>query len=227
MISNVLDYHPGLSLVRRRRFSELVEIALALWLALAFGLSAAGVFIRPSGGPPFGLLLSVLVPIAVFLAGVWLSRSVREFVLGADLQLLTGIQAWRFAGIAFIALYAQRLLPGYFAWPAGLGDIAIGLSAPWVVRALRRDSAFAASGAFLTWNILGILDLVVAISMGAIVPLLLTSAATGAGPDLVSTALMTHLPLVLVPGYLVPLFVILHLSVLMQARRLTTVEVAR
>jgi hypothetical protein len=73
--------------------------------------------------------------------------------------LLTGIQAWRFAGIAFIALYAQHLLPGYFAWPAGLGDIAIGLSAPLVMRALRRDSAFAASGAFLTWNLLGILDL--------------------------------------------------------------------
>ena len=227
MISNALDYHPGLSPVRQHPFSGAVKIALALWLALAFGLSAAGLFIRSPGGPPFGLLLSVLVPIVVFLAGVWLSRSVREFVLAADLQLLTGIQAWRFAGIAFIALYAQHLLPGYFAWPAGLGDIAIGLSAPWVMRALRRDSAFAASGAFLTWNLLGILDLAVAISMGAIVPLLLTKAATGTARDLATTALMTHLPLVLVPGYLVPLFVILHLSALMQAHRLTTAEVAR
>jgi hypothetical protein len=61
----------------------------------------------------------------------------------------------------------------------------------------------------------GILDLTVAVSIGALVPLL--------APNLygaVSTAPMTQLPLVLIPTYLVPTFLILHLTALFQARRL-------
>ena len=52
-----------------------------------------------------------------------MSAKFRTVVLTSDLSLLTAIQAWRFAGFAFIALYAYGVLPGNFAWPAGLGDI--------------------------------------------------------------------------------------------------------
>jgi hypothetical protein len=55
----------------------------------------------------------------------------------------------------------------------------------------------------------------VAVSIGALVPLL---APNFYGP--VSTALMTQLPLVFVPTYLVPTFLILHFTALLQARRL-------
>lgn len=129
-----------------------------------------------------------------------------------DLALSTAIQAWRFAGFGFLALYAYDILPGVFAWPAGLGDIAIGLTAPWMALALVRDPNFASSRSFILWNLFGILDLVVAVGAGALGSVL----ALG-----VTTAPMARLPLVLIPAYFVPLFVMLHLATLFRVRRMT------
>jgi hypothetical protein len=111
------------------------------------------------------------------------------------------------------------VLPGAFAWPAGLGDIAIGVTAPWVARALVRRLGFATSRVFVAWNLLGILDLVVAVSVGG-----LSSALASGVAGEVTTAPMAQLPLVLIPAYLVPLFVMLHLAALFQARRQAPAE---
>ena|ERR1035437_9517277 len=117
-------------------------------------------------------------------------------------------------GLGFLSLYAHGVLPGLFAFPAGLGDIAIGVSAPWVVLGLIRHPAFVTSRRFVTWNILGIVDLVAAVSMGTI--------CSGFIPGLtgsVTTGPMAQLPLVLIPAYFVPFFIILHVAALAQARR--------
>jgi len=106
-------------------------------------------------------------------------------------------------------------LPGLFAWPAGLGDMAIGATAPLIIFALRRQPAFAAGRLFQIWNLLGILDLIVAVGLGA------TSAVLGIGISAeITTFPMGVWPLVLVPTFLVPLFVMLHLASLLQARRM-------
>jgi hypothetical protein len=151
-------------------------------------------------------------PVAAFLIAYRWSAAVREFALMADLRVVTATQAWRFGGFAFLALYTYEVLPGYFAWPAGLGDMAIGAAAPWMLVALAREPTFAASRRFVTWNVLGILDLIVAVTVAAAVPLLVPNGA-------VSTAAMARLPLVLIPGFFVPGFLILHLIALAQARR--------
>jgi hypothetical protein len=106
------------------------------------------------------------------------------------------------------------VLPGAFAWPAGVGDIAIGATAPWVALALVHRPGFAVSRVFIVWNLLGILDLVVALSAGG-----LSSALASGATGEVTTGPMAHLPLVLIPAYLVPMFVMLHLAALFQARR--------
>ena len=107
------------------------------------------------------------------------------------------------------------MLPGLFAWPAGLGDIAIGVTAPWIVLALIRRPDFAWSKTFVAWNLLGLLDLVVAVGTGA----LSSGLATGVAGE-ITTGPMAQLPLVLIPAYLVPIFITLHLTALLQARRL-------
>jgi len=177
------------------------------------------VFITPAGVPPLAIGLGVVLPILIFLAAFWLSSSFRALVMAADLPLLTALQSWRFAGFVFIALYAYGVLPGVFAWPAGLGDMAIGATAPWLALALIRRPGFAASGWFVLWNILGILDLGVAVTTGA----LNRALATGAAGE-ITTAPMAELPLLLIPGFLVPLFIMLHLTALFQARRLALAE---
>jgi hypothetical protein len=90
------------------------------------------------------------------------------------------------------------------------------VTAPLVLATLLRRPNFAASKSFVAWNLSGILDLTVAVTIGALIPLL---APNFYGP--ISTSPMAQLPLVLIPTYLVPTFLILHLTALFQARRLS------
>jgi hypothetical protein len=206
---------------RHSNVAFFISGALVMWLAVVAFLGAHGSFVRTPGALPLPILIGVTAPLLVFLAAFWASRAFRNFVLTLDLRLTTGIQAWRFAGLGFLALYTYGVLPGLFAWPAGLGDMAIGLAAPWLVLGLIHVPGFAASRLFVLWNLLGILDLIVAVSMGAIVSAL----ATGAAGE-ITTAPMAQLPLVLIPAFLVPFFVMLHLTALFQARRLTALGVS-
>lgn len=192
-----------------------MAVVLMVWFALVFLLGARGAFVTPSGAPPLPILVGFLAPLLAFFAGWRMSRRFRAFVLTVDLRLATAIQAWRFAGLGFLALYAQGVLPGLFAWPAGLGDIAIGITAPWQVLALLRRPGFAAGKSFMVWNLLGILDLLVAVGTGVLASGLVVGLAgeTTTGP-------MAQLPLVLIPAYFVPIFIVLHVTALIQGRNL-------
>jgi len=198
-----------------------VAVFFLAWLALIFVLGARRAFVAPRGAPPLALLIGLLAPLSLFILGYRTIPPLREFVLSADVRIIVGMQAWRWAGFGFLTLYFYGVLPGIFAWPAGLGDMAIGVTSPLVLAALLRRPDFAASKRFVAWNLSGILDLTVAVSIGALVPLLAPNF-YGA----VSTAPMTQLPLVLVPTYLVPTFLILHLTALFQARRFAATSTA-
>ena len=192
-----------------------VTIILSIWFALVVSLGRLDAFVGPPGTPPVAIAIGIGAPLLFFFAWLWLSQPFRDFVLSLDLRLIAGIQAWRWAGLGFLALYSQNVLPAMFALPAGLGDMAVGFTAPWIILALVRRPGFATSPAFIRWNVLGILDLVVAVSLGT----LSASLSTGA-PGEISTAPMATLPLLLIPAFLVPLFLMLHTAALMQSRRI-------
>lgn len=192
-----------------------VVLALAAWLALVVALGAAGAFVGRPGAPPIGVGIGLVAPLLVFFACLQLSASFRAFVLSLDLRLIASMQAWRWAGLGFLFLYAYKVLPSYFALPAGLGDMAVAFAAPWMVLGLTRRPDFAASRAFVRWNLLGILDLIVAPSIGVLSAML-----SAAAPGAPSTGPMASLPLLLVPAFLVPFFLMLHTTALMQSRRL-------
>ena len=213
---------PGDQPASRAGVSALVSALLVVWVGLIFAFGATEAFVVASGTPPLRLLAAVLGPVIAFLIAYRLSAAVREFALIADLRFVTATQAWRFGGFAFLALYTYGVLPGYFAWPAGLGDMAIGAAAPWMLVGLAREPGFAASRRFVTWNVLGILDLIVAVTLGAVVPLLFPNV-VGAIP----TGAMTRLPLVLIPGFFVPGFLILHVIALAQAHHTVPAPASR
>jgi len=135
----------GSEQIRDMRVKTIGGAVLLLWLVLSFVLGASDAFVRAPGAFPLRILAGLLTPIFVFLIAFWTVGPFRDFVMSIDLTVITGIQAWRFGGLGFIALYAYGVLPGLFAWPAGLGDMAIGLTAPLVILALRRKPAFAAN----------------------------------------------------------------------------------
>ncbi len=191
-----------------------IAIALTVWLLLVVSFGAAGAFVGPPGTPPLPIAIGVAAPLVLFFGWLRLSHSFREFVLSLDLRFIAGMQAWRWAGLGFLELYALKVLPAAFALPAGLGDMAIGVTAPWIILGLVRQPGFAASGAFIGWNVLGILDLLIAISIGTVSAFF----ATGA-PGEISTAPMASLPLLLIPAFLVPFFLMLHAAALMRSRQ--------
>ena len=194
-----------------------VGAVLLLWLVLVLILGADDAFSRGPEALPLPILAGVLTPIFVFLIALWTVGPFREFLMSIDLSVIAGVQAWRFAGLGFIALYAYGILPGLFAWPAGLGDMAIGVTAPLVIYALKRRPAFATSVLFWVWNLFGILDLVNALTLGAL------SAVFGVGiSEAITTFPMGTMPLVLIPAFLVPVFLMLHIVSLLHARRLVT-----
>jgi len=195
-----------------------LALVLAAWLLAVSLLGARGAFFGAPGAPPLALLVAFAVPLLAFSIALRSSGAFRAFALGMDPRVLLAMQAWRFAGFGFLALQAHAILPAYFAWPAGVGDMAIGLTAPLMMAVLIRRPEFASSGGFVIWNLLGMLDLVVAVSLGAVGSFLLASSDTT-----ITTIPMAGMPLVLIPAFLVPLFLMMHITALLQARSRTRV----
>jgi len=198
-----------------RNLSLMVTILLAGWFVAVLAAGAVGVFASTPARPPLPILVAVAAPPLLFAFVYRASRLFRGFVLGIDLRLLTAIQSWRVIGSMFLALYAFDLLPGLFAWPAGVGDAAVGVAAPFVVLAMLRDAP--------TWrrqvawlNIAGLVDFVGAVGTGV----LTSNTSLGFVAQEATRASMGALPLSLVPTFAVPLWTIFHMISLLQLRRM-------
>jgi hypothetical protein len=193
-----------------------VAVLLVAWFAIAAYGGWTGLFTAGPDSLFRPILLTVAVPVLAFLALYWGSARFRAFILSRNPHTVARVQMWRVLGFAFLPLYAYGVLPGLFAWPAGLGDVAIGLGTPLVLAALARDPGFAASRRFVVWNLLGLLDFVAAASTAML--------SSGAIPALISdgvtSAAMEDWPLNMFPAFGVPLFVFAHLTALFQARAL-------
>jgi hypothetical protein len=188
-----------------------LALVLAAWCGVVVLTSAHGGFVTPSGQPPLPLLAAVLLPIAVFAVAYRASEWFRAYVRAGDPRLLTELQSWRVLGGVFVVLMSFGLLPPAFAMPAGWGDVAIGVTAPFVARLVAAGGPNRSARVFIGWQLLGILDLVVAVGTGASLRL---SGAEGAD----QMVAMSQLPLSMIPTFAVPLFVILHLASMAQVR---------
>ena len=149
-------------------YARLAIVIIAVWFVFSLWASAAHVFKQSAAAPPIALGISVAVPLLAFWVWFKASAGFREWALSLDPQALTIVQSWRIAGFAFVALYVYGILPGIFANSAGWGDIFIGLTAPWVALKLTDPRH---RSAFIAWNVLGMLDLVTAVALGATQPI--------------------------------------------------------
>jgi hypothetical protein len=194
--------------------SLVVGAVLAVWFVAALWGGAAGAFQSAPSQPPLAILIAVAGPPVVFALAYRLSRGFREFVLAIDLRLLTAMQSWRVIGILFLALYAFGLVPGLFAWPAGLGDVAVGVAAPFVLLAMVRGAP-AWRRQVLWLNIAGLVDFVGAVGTGV----LSSDPSFGFVAASATRASLGALPLSLIPTFAVPLWTIFHVASLIQIAR--------
>jgi len=177
------------------------------WFVLALTASSLHLFQNNDNRIGLAVAFAAGTPIVVFSLWFAASQNFRRFALSLDPKILTSAQSWRIIGFTFLLLEAHRVLPAVFAFPAGYGDMFIGVTASYVAWKLA-DPAHRNN--FILWQLLGILDLVIAVSIGTTAALI-----SPQGPTM---APMTVLPLSLIPTFLVPLFTILHVICIAQAR---------
>ncbi len=192
-----------------------VLVILAVWFLVVLAAGSAGAFVSAPSQPPLPILLALAAPLFLFAVAYRALPSFRRWALGIDLRLLTALQGWRVIGVMFLALYAFGLLPGLFAWPAGVGDVMVGVAAPFVVLAMLRGSPTWPRQ--VTWlNIAGLVDFAGAIGTGV----LTSTSSIGFLSDGAAHASLGALPLSLVPTFAVPLWIIFHVISLLQLHRL-------
>src|SRR6266850_2386718 len=105
------------------------------------------------------------LPLVVAAIAALSSAKVREVLLALPLPLLVGLNIMRIFGAFFLLLAAQGRLSGPFPQSAGWGDVIVGLTAIPLAAATARN-LWGNRRAVLAWNILGTLDLVIAVSLG-------------------------------------------------------------
>jgi hypothetical protein len=178
-------------------------LVVAAWFGIVVAAGAAGVFVTPPGTPPVAIGLAAIVPPLVVIGLLAGSARFRSWVRDLDLRLLTLLQTWRVAGLAFLALYAVGELPAGFALPAGLGDVAVGLTAPLVAVYVVVGGGRWARRTYVGWTAFGIADLLLAVTLGV---------AVGSGVES-----MASLPMSVVPTFGVPFTLALHAISLVNA----------
>lgn len=194
-------------------------LGLAAWFAIAAAVAQVG-FLGGGAPPPPALIgLRFLAPLALVALAFALFPSLRRLATDPEIQpSLIAVQTFRVIGGTFLVLLALHALPAVFAVPAGIGDVLVGLTAVPTARSLRAGRVRPA----VVWNLLGLLDLFVALTMGVI---------SGPGPAQLltvtpSTAALGVLPLVLYPTYLVPFSMVLHAVSLRSLRSLAAARTA-
>ncbi|HWE96942.1 MAG TPA: hypothetical protein VG269_23475 [Tepidisphaeraceae bacterium] len=200
----------ALSVVIGRNVAERIRLAalLGVWFVVVVILAATGAvhYQRGIGAPGMGL--AVAVPIVLMWLALVRVPSLREGLERAPLAVLVGVHVVRVLGVSFIVLQAAGRLPAPFAPSAGWGDIVAGLAAVPVAWMVHRQSR-GWRAALIAWNVFGMADLIAAVTLGVLSspgPLRRIYAEPGTG-------LMSLLPWLLIPGFLVPLLFTTHLMI--------------
>lgn len=182
----------------------MVRLLFWVWFGAAV---AAGQFLWLQRLPPFGIPAVVLGLTALVLAAYFSLRPVRAWVDAIDVRALVLLHVTRFVGIYFLILYQRGELPRAFAVPAGLGDIVVATMALPV--ALAPLDLAVRQRALRIWNVVGLADILFVVFTAARINL--------AHPG--DLRALTHLPLSLLPTFLVPLIIATHVILFARVSR--------
>jgi len=176
-----------------------------IWFLLVLGGSLLGTFAQY----PLVFYLTVGGPVILGVSGYLLSAAFQRFVrsLVGDPFSITALQTYRVLGVAMAIQALRNALPTVFGLPAGFGDFFIGMTA-LLAAASWSSGTRLGKDVFVLWNVLGLLDLLIAVSTGVL------AGFTSSGP--VTMAPMRLYPFSLVPAFGVPLAFILHFTGLAQ-----------
>jgi hypothetical protein len=205
------DLTPG----QRRTTWLAIMIPDTLWFAVAWSAAINGVFRTGDSPAPLPLLpLAIFLPVMIGAPLLLLSKRIGRVLDEMPASWLVALQLYRVFGSWALAAWLRGAPPGVFALPAGIGDVLTGLFALPAAIALATGTAEGRRAATL-WNVFGLADFAVAITMGIITspgPLQLIV------PDMQSIGAGAY-PGVLTPAFVVPSSILLHALSLRQLYR--------
>lgn len=192
-----------------------IAVPYTLWMVGIWWLAAAGTFRAGPGGAARALPVAIFLPVLIGLPLLLRSGTIARLLDAMPSWWLVALQAYRVLGGIFLVGWLHGDLSTAFALPAGTGDTLVGLLALPTAFILATG---AASGRRLAiaWNVLGICDLVLAISMGMLTA---PGALQVIVPDVQGGQLGTF-PTVMIPAFAVPSSLLLHALSLRQLARL-------
>jgi hypothetical protein len=198
---------------QRRTTWLAVMIPYTLWFAVAWSAAINGVF-RTGTSPLPVLPLAIFLPVIIGAPLLLSSKRVGQVLDAMPATWLVALQLYRLFGSWALVAGLRGALPGVLAWPAGIGDVLTGLFAVLAAIAVATGTAQGRRAAII-WNIFGLADFAVAITLGIItspgrfqliVPNV-PSIGAGAYPD------------VLTPAFVIPSSILLHALSLRQLYR--------
>jgi hypothetical protein len=193
-----------------------VAIPFTLWLAVVWNLALNGTFQPIPGVARLPRLpIAIFAPVIIGLFVLLRSKSIAALLDATPASWLVGLQVYRIFGGIFLVNWVHGTVAGPFAWPAGIGDILTGIMALPVALQLASGAENGRSAA-IAWNIFGLLDFAVAITMGTLSspgPLQIL------GLDIPASFAGTY-PTVLIPAFAVPSWILLHALSIWQLRRI-------
>ena len=193
-----------------------IAIAFTLWLAVVWAMAVNGAFQPIPGVVRLPRLpIAIFAPVIIGLLFLLRSKSIAAFLDAIPAPWLIALQVYRIFGGIFLVNWMHGTVAGVFDVPAGIGDVLTGIMALPVALLLASGTARGRSAA-MAWNIFGLLDFAVAITLGTL---------SSPGPfqifglDIPASLAGTY-PTVLIPAFAVPSSILLHALSIRQLRRI-------
>jgi hypothetical protein len=186
------------------RPGSIVALGLGLFFILALVLNLSGVVARATPPAPQTLIAVLTLVMLGLSLGL---PSLRRWADTVSPRILVAVHLTRFVGIYFLVLSGRGALASAFAIPAGWGDIFVATTAVALLLTTSPDTRKGRQLYFI-WNILGAVDILLVI---------ITAARVGL-TDPASMQPLLHLPLSLLPAFLVPVINVSHILLFRRLR---------
>lgn len=184
--------------------SRVVRLVIWLWFAAAIAVGWK-LLLQRVPAPAVPVILLALT--ALLLSAYFRLTALRTWVDSLDPRYLVLLHVTRFVGVYFLLLYHRGELPYDFAVPGGIGDIFVATIALVLVFVPLAEATL--HRAIYIWNIVGLVDILLVVASAIRLNLSAPS----------EMRALTHLPLSLLPTFLVPLIIATHVVLFVRLSR--------